>query len=147
MGHRSGARRTCSEAAGLGRYVMAVPGHVTSAVSVGCHALLRSREAECVTSAHDVLELVARMGDHIPPPAQDGAGTVRDRLGRDAQRVLDALDPLEFLTPDQVAAESHQDVATLDVLLDALCEHDLAVCHAGRYRLGPAALEGVRRSA
>ena len=147
MGHRSGARRTCTEAASLGRHVMAVPGPVTSPVSVGCHALLRSREAECVTSAHDVLELVARIGDHVPPPAPETAATARDRLGREAQRVLDALDPLEFLTPDQVAAESHQDPATLDVLLDALCEHDLAVCHAGRYRLGPAALEGARRSA
>jgi DNA processing protein len=146
MGHRSGARRTCTEAARLGRYVMAVPGPVTSAVSVGCHALLRAREAECVTSARDVLELVSRLGDDLPPEPES-ASSLRDRLGREAQRVLDALDPLEFLTPDQVAAASQQDPATLDVLLDALCEHDLVVCHSGRYRLGPAALEDIRRSA
>jgi DNA processing protein len=146
MGHRSGARRTCSEATRLGRYVMAVPGPVTSAVSVGCHALLRAREAECVTCAREVLELVSRMGDDLPPEPESQAG-LRDRLGREAQRVLDALDPLEFLTPEQVAAASQQDPAALDVLLDALCEHDLVVCHAGRYRLGPAALEGARRSA
>jgi DNA processing protein len=145
MGHRSGARRTCTEAARLGRHVMAVPGPVTSAVSVGCHALLRSREAECVTSARDVLELVSPLGD--VPPEPESAATARDRLGREAQRVLDALDPLEFLAPDQIAAESQQDPASLDVLLDALCEHDLVICHGGRYRLGPAALEGARRSA
>ena len=146
MGHRSGARRTCTEAARLGRHVMAVPGPVTSAVSVGCHALLRSREAECVTSAYDVLELVSRLGDLPPEPAQPAAGA-RDRVSGEAQRVLDALDVLEFLTVDQVAAASQQDPATVEVLLDALVEHDLAVCHSGRYRLGPVALEGIRRSA
>lgn len=145
MGHRSGARRTCTEAARLGRYVMAVPGPVTSPVSVGCHALLRSREAECVTSAYDVLELVSRLGDLPPEPVQPAAA--RDRVSRDAQRVLDALDVLEFLTVEQVAATSQQDPATVEVLLEALVEHDLAVCHSGRYRLGPVALEGIRRSA
>jgi DNA processing protein len=146
MGHRSGARRTCTEASNIGRHVMAVPGPVTSAVSVGCHALLRTREAECVTSARDVLELVSPLGDGVPPEPES-PGTTRDRLGREAQRVLDALDPLEFLTPDQVAAESQQVAGDVETLLDALCEHDLAVCHAGKYRLGPAALEGARRSA
>lgn len=143
MGYRSGARRTCTEAARLGRYVMAVPGPVTSPVSVGCHGLLRTREAECVTSARDVLELVSRVGDVAPEP--ETPSTARDRLGRDAQRLLDALDPLEFLGPDQIATECQLDPATVDVVLEALVEHDLVVCHAGRYRLGPAALEGVRR--
>jgi DNA processing protein len=146
MGHRSGARRTVTEALRLGRYVMAVPGPVTSAVSVGCHALLRSREAECVTSARDVLELVSRMGD-VPPEPAAPAASLRDRVGQDAQRVLDALDVLEFLSLDQVAAAAQQDAGAVEVILDALVEHDLAVCHAGRYRLGPVALEGVRRSA
>lgn len=146
MGHRSGARRTCGEAARLGRYVMAMPGPVTSAVSAGCHVLLRAREAELVTSAREVLELVARIGEDTEPDAE-AAGTARDRLSREAQRVLDALDPLEFLTPEQVAAESQQDPEILDVLLEALCEHDLVVCSGGRYRLGPAALEDARRSA
>ncbi|HVF06256.1 MAG TPA: DNA-processing protein DprA [Frankiaceae bacterium] len=146
MGHRSGARRTCTEALRLGRHVMAVPGPVTSAVSVGCHALLRSREAECVTCAADVLELVGRFGDELPPEP-DAAAAARDRLSHDAQRVLDALDPVEFLPLDHIAAEAHQDPATLEVLLDALVEHDLAVCSDGRYRLGPVALEDVRRTA
>lgn len=145
MGHRSGARRTCSEAARLGRHVMAVPGPVTSAVSVGCHALLRAREAECVTSAAEVLELVSRVGDLPPEPEVPGGR--RDRLSQEAQRVLDALDPVEFLPVEEVAAQSNHDPAALDVLLDALVEHDLAVCSDGRYRLGPAALEDVRRTA
>ncbi|MGH3534895.1 MAG: DNA-processing protein DprA, partial [Pseudonocardiaceae bacterium] len=40
-GVRSGARRTAAAAAALGRVVMAVPGPVTSALSVGCHLLVR----------------------------------------------------------------------------------------------------------
>ena len=146
MGHRSGARRTCTEAAALGRHVMAVPGPVTSAVSVGCHALLRAREAECVTSAREVLELVSRLGDELPAEPESPAAR-RDRLSRDAQRVLDALDPVEFLSVEQVAVTGHHDPATLEVLLEALCEHDLVVCSDGRYRLGPAAFEDVRRGA
>jgi DNA processing protein len=146
MGHRSGARRTCSEAARLGRHVMAVPGPVTSAVSAGCHALLRGREAECVTSVRDIVELVGRVGEDLAAEPESPR-TVRDRLGNDAKRVLDALDPVEFLAPEELVVESHLPVEKLEVLLDGLCEHDLAVCHAGRYRLGPTALDGSGRPA
>ena len=124
---------------------MAVPGPVTSAVSVGCHGLLRSREAECVTSAYDILEMVSRLGD--VPPESAGPASARDRVSEDAQRVLDALDVLEFLTVEQVAAASQRDAASVETLLEALVDHDLAVCHEGRYRLGPVALEDIRRSA
>ena len=40
-GLRSGAQRTAADAGALGRAVMAVPGPVTSAVSAGCHRLIR----------------------------------------------------------------------------------------------------------
>lgn len=69
MGHRSGARRTCTEATRLGRPVMAVPGPVNSAVSVGTHALIRQREAELVTSADDVIEQLAQIDTHRRPDA------------------------------------------------------------------------------
>jgi hypothetical protein len=35
--------------------LMAVPGPVTSAMSAGCHALIRDRRAACVTSAADII--------------------------------------------------------------------------------------------
>ena len=147
MGYRSGARRTCTEAAGLGRHVMAVPGPVTSAVSVGCHDAIRRREAELVTRAGDVLELVAPLGEAPASEPPAGRASRRDRLSTVSRKVLDALDPFEFMTPDQVAAVSHQRPEGMTELLDALCEHDLAVCSEGRYRLGPTALEDVHRSA
>ncbi|MBO0877729.1 MAG: DNA-processing protein DprA, partial [Pseudonocardia sp.] len=61
-GWRSGARRTASDASLLGRPVMAVPGPVTSALSVGCHRLLREPGTIAVTSAEEVVEEVGRIG-------------------------------------------------------------------------------------
>jgi DNA processing protein len=50
-GERSGTLATARHATALGRPLMAVPGPVTSAVSAGCHTLIRDRRAACVTSA------------------------------------------------------------------------------------------------
>ena len=44
-GVRSGARNTAATAAALGKVVLAVPGPITSAQSVGCHDLLRTGAA------------------------------------------------------------------------------------------------------
>ncbi len=87
---RSGSLSTASRAADLGRQVMAVPGPVTSALSAGCHEWIRSRRAELVTCAAQVLELVAPMGDHQLAPAR-GVVHPRDNLGETVRRVLDAV--------------------------------------------------------
>lgn len=68
-GWRSGARRTASDASLLGRPVMAVPGPVTSALSVGCHRLLREPGTVAVTSAEEVVEEVGRIGIDLAVPA------------------------------------------------------------------------------
>lgn len=59
---RSGTSRTAADAVRLRRALMAVPGPVTSALSVGCHRLLRDAEAVLVGSAADVLEVVGPLG-------------------------------------------------------------------------------------
>jgi DNA processing protein len=58
-GTRSGARHTAACAAAVGREVMAVPGPITSAMSLGCHELLRSGTAIPVCSVAEILESVA----------------------------------------------------------------------------------------
>lgn len=58
-GARSGALQAACEAHRLGRPVGAVPGPITSAASTGCHLLIRDHGARLVTSAADVLALVA----------------------------------------------------------------------------------------
>jgi DNA processing protein len=51
----SSSIRTLTTAIALDRAAMAVPGPVTSALSTGCHRLLRDRRAHLVTNAHDVI--------------------------------------------------------------------------------------------
>ena len=65
-GARSGARRTALCARRLGRAVMAVPGPVTSASSLGCHALVREQEATIAGRVTDVLEAVGSIGELAP---------------------------------------------------------------------------------
>jgi DNA processing protein len=69
---RSGTSRTAADAARLRRALMAVPGPVTSALSVGCHRLLRDSEAILVASASDVLQVVGPLGEPEPAIAPVG---------------------------------------------------------------------------
>ncbi len=107
---RSGAANTAGHARTLGRPLMAVPGPVTSAMSAGCHEMLRRDPdpALLVTSAEDVLAVVGRAGEGLdgtgldgarPHRAGDGAGLPgADRddarpVTRDPRAELDLLDP------------------------------------------------------
>lgn len=71
----SGALITADAALALGRQVMAVPGSVFSALSVGCHQLLRDG-AGLVQSARDVMDELCGPGpvldDPLRPPAKLG---------------------------------------------------------------------------
>ncbi|WP_285732239.1 DNA-processing protein DprA [Nocardiopsis sp. ATB16-24] len=87
-GRRSGALNTASHAAELNRVLMAVPGPVTSAMSVGCHLLLRDWQAGCVTCADDVVAQVAPLDERSP---SSGPLRVRADLDRDSARVLEAV--------------------------------------------------------
>jgi DNA processing protein len=57
-GVRSGTASTVRRAQELGRAVMAVPGPITSAQSVGCHRLLQQPGVRLVTGVEDVLESI-----------------------------------------------------------------------------------------
>jgi DNA processing protein len=89
-GVRSGALNSARHARRIGRHVLAVPGPVTSGLSVGCHLLLRQwPEAQLVTSAAEVIEAVGRVGELAPlPPSPPGP---RDGLEPLMHRVLDAV--------------------------------------------------------
>lgn len=88
-GLRSGATRTATDTASLGRPVMAVPGPVTSGMSAGCHRLLREG-ATLVTGVEDVLEEMGPIGAQL---ALQSTGPARDtdQLGRVGLAVHDAL--------------------------------------------------------
>jgi DNA processing protein len=80
-GLRSGALNTARHARDLGRPLMAVPGPVTSAVSAGCHRVIREWAAVCVTSAADVVEMLTPLGesdlDRTSGAPGDGLGQPR----------------------------------------------------------------------
>ncbi|QMU72321.1 DNA-processing protein DprA [Streptacidiphilus sp. P02-A3a] len=86
---RSGALSTARRARDLRRLVMGVPGPVTSELSCGVHALLRSG-GSLVTDAAEVIELVGAIGADLAE-ARPGPVLPRDALGGEALRVLDAV--------------------------------------------------------
>ncbi|WP_431868261.1 DNA-processing protein DprA [Nocardiopsis eucommiae] len=88
-GARSGALNTAAHATDLHRVLMAVPGPVTSAMSVGCHRLLREGRANCVTRADDVVELIVPLGEAVP--GQAGPLVPEAELDRETARVLSAV--------------------------------------------------------
>jgi DNA processing protein len=114
---RSGAVATANRARALRKEVMAVPGPVTSAMSVGCHELLRGDEGEVtprlVASAAHVLEVVGLLGADLVDPPERPTGP-RDGLSDVAVRVLDACPVRIGVSPERLARIAGCDV--LDVL-------------------------------
>jgi DNA processing protein len=100
---RSGARQTLGRAGRLGRATMAVPGPITSAMSVGCNQHIRSGGARLVTSYEEVLEEVGRIGADLAPIPR-GTEDDRDRIGPELSRVLDAVPLRGVADPGQIAA-------------------------------------------
>lgn len=104
-GVRSGARRTATAANVLGRVVMAVPGPVTSALSIGCHLLLREEQAVLVTRVEEVVEAVGRIGEDLAP-ALTTAGRPIDGLSAELRAVYEALPARACRHPEQLVHDS-----------------------------------------
>jgi DNA processing protein len=119
-GRRSGTRNTAATAAGLGRLVMAVPGPISSAMSVGCHELLRAGDAILVTSASEVAEAVGRIGDDLAPPPVPNEVRDTDGLDDRSLRVHEALDREAGLSAEQLAIRSGIPVDRVRAVLPAL---------------------------
>jgi DNA processing protein len=126
-GLRSGALNTVAHARRLGRQVMAVPGPVTSAMSAGCHRLLRDfrEQTVLVTSADDISEEIAVVGRFAPRPAVNAS---RDGLSAVVRDLLDAM-----------PARTPVGVSVLARALALRPEEVLAM-------LGPLAVEGLVES-
>ena len=88
---RSGSLITAGLAGDLGREVMAVPGPVTSAQSVGAHRLIQDGAA-LVTSGEDVIsQLPLQWRDRVSPaPVQKAAGA-HDQQDHQAKLLLDII--------------------------------------------------------
>jgi DNA processing protein len=131
-GARSGAANTAAWARSLGRTVCAVPGPVTSSASVGCHALLRE-EANLVTRAEDIVELVGRAGE-LAPEEQRPVSPL-DALGDTEQRVYEAFPARGARTPDEIAVASGLPATQVLGPLAVLELSGLVVSQDGRWKL------------
>ncbi|MCA2215174.1 DNA-processing protein DprA [Jidongwangia harbinensis] len=103
---RSGAVQTMSRVLALNRIAMVVPGPVTSAMSVGCHELLREHpQTRLVTGLSHVLEEVGRIGEHLTEPPR-GPDHRRDGLDEESALVLEAVPRRGVADAEQLAAKA-----------------------------------------
>jgi DNA processing protein len=113
---RSGALNTARHAHDLGRPLMAVPGPVTSTQSAGCHEAIRDWGAVCVTSAHDVMQMLEFAAEG---PAERESGRprkpvlARDLLDPDSTRVLEAVPARAGKGPARIAIAAGVDFDTV----------------------------------
>jgi DNA processing protein len=133
---RSGARQTLGRARLLGRAVMAVPGPVTSAMSVGCHMELRTFDTRLVTTAPEVIEEVGRIGEDLAPLPR-GPERPHDALDPLASRVLDAVLPRKPRSAEQIAAAAGVSAREARRTLPFLVSGGFVVASEGAYRLAP----------
>lgn len=136
-GTRSGARNTAATAAALGRVLMAVPGPVTSAMSAGCHELIRSGLATTVSSVAEVIESVGVIGADLAPRA-DRESRSTDGLDPDSLRVHEALDARDGTSAERLAIDSGVSIGRVRASLPALELAGLAeLCDSGWRRVKP----------
>lgn len=129
-GLRSGARNTAATAGALGKVVMAVPGQIGSAMSAGCHELLREAHATLVTSVEDVIEATGKFGGARPEATRPRRRT--DGLEGPALRVHEALAAKRGKSAEAIAAESGVPLPRVRAVLPSLEMEGLAErCEAG----------------
>jgi DNA processing protein len=142
---RSGALNTARHARDQNRPLMAVPGPVTSALSAGCHEIIREWGAVCVTGARDVMELLSFPADE---PAGRARGPVlpRDVLDPVTRRVLEAVPGRAGRGPARIAVAAGVDFDTAMRCLGALAAAGFVErCNRGwRIRSTPAGHDGPR---
>ena len=110
---RSGAAQTMSRVLALRRTAMVVPGPVTSAMSIGCHELLRNHpDATLVTGVPHVLEAVGRIGEYAAEQPR-GPEHRRDRLDEQAALVLEAVPARGTATPEELARRAGLTLRTI----------------------------------
>ncbi|HEV2087860.1 MAG TPA: DNA-processing protein DprA, partial [Cryptosporangiaceae bacterium] len=146
VGARSGANTTAERAHQLGHPVMAVPGPVTSALSVGTHTLIRDGGALLVCSAAQVVEAVGRMGEGIEDHESAGSGD-RPASGRPPaldpalERVLEAVPAGGAATVEEIALAARTTPVAARRALPTLVLRGLVDERAGTYRLSAAMRE------
>ena len=131
---RSGSRQTLGRARALGRRTMAVPGPVTSVMSVGCHDELRAEGTRLVSNYQQILEEVGRIGDDLAP-VRRGPDRPHDTLDPIAAQLLDAVLPRRARTAEEIAAAAGLTGRDARRTLPMLVTAGFVVEHERGYRL------------
>lgn len=122
---RSGALNTAGWAGDLGRDVLAVPGPVTSALSAGCHKLVRDGAAQLVTSAAEIIDLLGELVvDAAPEPR--GPDRPLDHLEPAARDVYEAMPARDAVTVDRICRDTGFSVPACTAALGELASAGLA---------------------
>lgn len=112
---RSGALNTATWARKLSREVLAVPGPVTSALSAGCHDLLR-KDGVLVTAAGEVIDAVGQLGgDMAPLPEVDRREL--DRFPVEQRDVFDAIPRWQAISVEALSEKTGVAAGELPELL------------------------------
>lgn len=134
MALRSGARSTAAHAAAINRHVMCVPGPITSAMSGGCHRLLRERpETVLVTSAAEVVEQCGHMGELAE--RESGPARTRDLLGPMVARVFEGVPVQRHADVAGIANSAGVSVPVAAAALAALASAGLVECVDERWAM------------
>lgn len=137
---RSGALSTMNWAARLNRVVMAVPGPVTMATSVGAHQAIRNGVATLVTSGKDVLELVGSTGQHLTTEPR-GPEKARDTLTANQRRVLDGVPVGESVGAASIAYTAGLGIGSVRRALEHLEDVGLVTREGKGWHLTAAAMD------
>ena len=110
---RSGAVQTMGRVLELHRKAMVVPGPTTSAMSVGCHELIRLNPAvRLVTGLPHVLEEIGKIGDYEAERAR-GPEHQRDQLDEESAILLEAVPRRGRADPAELAAKAGLSLRTV----------------------------------
>jgi len=134
---RSGSLNTARWARDLNRWVMGVPGPVTSRLSAGVHELLRQPECALVTDAGEVIEQLAPVGEELAP-AKSGPIGPWDRLDTRSRRLLDALPVSRLASVSSIARAAGLERNDVVTRLHSLRAAGLVVGDEAGWRLGRA---------
>jgi DNA processing protein len=143
---RSGALSTGRRARHFGRVLMVVPGPVTSAMSAGCHVLLREEGTRLVTTAAEVVEEVGRIGDDLAP-RPEGEHRSRDALSPVLRGLLEAVPSMRAAGPAVLASRAGIDLVMLRRCIGELVAADFVELTEEGYRLSAAERAAVRARA
>lgn len=133
---RSGALNTASWASDQGRAVLALPGPVTSVLSMGCHDLVRKGAATLVTDAAEVIDMVGELGADAVVERR-GDPRPWDSLAPVPRDVLEALPARGAATVDQLCSATGLAAGPCIAALGELSLAGLVQADAQGWRLAP----------